>query len=159
MTGQSRCAWTSGTTPSGSHSANGSSLSRVIDEVVCESVSAVAIVKQTNHAHATLPNPFEPVLSWTCFHRRGAISCEFSVNGGNGVLRAPAHGAEGVYSTPVSPADEMPYSSASTSASHEASMMFSETPTVPQLCSPSPDSMSTRVIAAVPFFSSSTRTL
>ena len=38
-------------------------------------------------------------------------------------------------------------------------MMFSETPTVPQLFSPSSDSMSTRVTAPVPFFSSSTRTL
>src|ERR1700712_4912195 len=52
----------------------------------------------------------------------------------------------------------MPYSSESTSASHEASMTFSETPIVPHTSSPSEVSSSTRVTAPVPFASSRMRT-
>ncbi len=51
------------------------------------------------------------------------------------------------------------YSSESTSASQEASMMFSETPIVPHSRSPSEESSSTRVIASVPWVSSRMRTL
>ena len=51
------------------------------------------------------------------------------------------------------------YSIESTSACHDASMMFSATPTVPHVSSPSPDVISTRVCAAVPFDSSRIRTL
>ena len=51
------------------------------------------------------------------------------------------------------------YSIESTSACHEASMMFSATPTVPQVSSPSPDVMRTRVLAPVPIDSSRMRTL
>ena len=51
------------------------------------------------------------------------------------------------------------YSSESTSASQEASMMFSETPIVPHSRSPSLDSSSTLVTAAVPWLSSRMRTL
>lgn len=51
------------------------------------------------------------------------------------------------------------YSIESTSACHEASMMFSATPTVPHVSAPSPDVISTRVCAAVPFDSSRIRTL
>ena len=126
--------------------------------IVCEPVAAVSIMQQTHHPHPVLPYPLETVLSGACFHRRGLISCEYSVNGANGRGGVGAD-RRGELLDSESPAEEMPYSSASTSASHDASMMFSETPTVPQLCSPSPDSMSTRVIAPVPFFSSRTRTL
>src|SRR5262245_15720314 len=51
------------------------------------------------------------------------------------------------------------YSTESTRACHEASMMLSATPTVPHVSSPSPDVMSTRVRAAVPLDSSRMRTL
>ena len=53
----------------------------------------------------------------------------------------------------------MPASSESTSASQLASMMFSETPIVPQVSRPSLASSSTRVTAPVPFTSSRIRTL
>ena len=53
----------------------------------------------------------------------------------------------------------MPYSSESTSASHEAAITFSETPIVPHTSCPSEASISTRVIAPVPFVSSRMRTL
>ena len=53
----------------------------------------------------------------------------------------------------------MPASSESTSASQLASMMFSETPIVPQASVPSLASSSTRVTAPVPFDSSRMRTL
>ena len=53
----------------------------------------------------------------------------------------------------------IPYSSASTSASQEASMMFSETPIAPQVDGPSDASSSTRVTAPVPFVSFRMRTL
>ena len=46
------------------------------------------------------------------------------------------------------------YSTLSTSASHDASMMFSDTPTVPQVSRPSDDSINTRVLAAVASFGS-----
>lgn len=52
-----------------------------------------------------------------------------------------------------------PYSSPSTRACHEASMMFAPTPTAPQTRLPSVESMSTRVVAAVARCSSSIRTL
>ena len=51
------------------------------------------------------------------------------------------------------------YSSESTSASQEASMMFSETPIVPHSRSPSEESRRTRVTAPVPWLSSRIRTL
>ena len=51
------------------------------------------------------------------------------------------------------------YSSESTSASQEASMMFSETPIVPHSRSPSEESSRTRVMAPVPWLSSRIRTL
>ena len=51
------------------------------------------------------------------------------------------------------------YSSESTSASQEASMMFSETPIVPHSRSPSEESSRTRVTASVPWVSSRIRTL
>ena len=51
------------------------------------------------------------------------------------------------------------YSSESTSASQEASMMFSETPIVPHSRSPSEESSRTRVTAPVPWLSSRIRTL
>ena len=51
------------------------------------------------------------------------------------------------------------YSSESTSASQEASMMFSETPIVPHSRSPSEESSRTRVTAPVPWASSRIRTL
>ena len=51
------------------------------------------------------------------------------------------------------------YSTESTSACHEASMMFSETPTVPQIESLSRDSIITRTRAAVPARAFTTRTL
>ena len=51
------------------------------------------------------------------------------------------------------------YSIESTSASQDASMMFSATPTVPHVSSPSPDVISTRVFAPVPADSSRMRTL
>ena len=51
------------------------------------------------------------------------------------------------------------YSSDSTSASHDASMMFSETPIVPHSAWPSEESSSTRVTAPVPWCSSRMRTL
>src|SRR5581483_537875 len=51
------------------------------------------------------------------------------------------------------------YSTESTSASQEASMMLSATPTVPQVSLASPEVISTRVFAAVPFDSSRIRTL
>ena len=51
------------------------------------------------------------------------------------------------------------YSSESTSASQEASMMFSETPIVPHSRSPSVESSSTLVTAPVPCASSRIRTL
>ena len=51
------------------------------------------------------------------------------------------------------------YSSESTSASQEASMMFSETPIVPHSRSPSEESSRTRVTAPVPWSSSRIRTL
>ncbi len=51
------------------------------------------------------------------------------------------------------------YSSESTSASQEASMMFSETPIVPHSRSPSEESSRTRVTAPVPWLSSRMRTL
>ena len=51
------------------------------------------------------------------------------------------------------------YSSESTSASQEASMMFSETPIVPHSRSPSAESSRTRVTAPVPWASSRMRTL
>ena len=51
------------------------------------------------------------------------------------------------------------YSSESTSASQEASMMFSETPIVPHSRSPSAESRRTRVTAPVPWSSSRMRTL
>ena len=47
----------------------------------------------------------------------------------------------------------------STSAFHDASMTFSETPTVPQVRCPSVVVMVTRVMASVPWLSSSRRTL
>ena len=47
----------------------------------------------------------------------------------------------------------------STSAFHDASMMFSDTPTVPQLPRLSRVVMTTRVMASVPTFSSRMRTL
>src|SRR5207302_11492121 len=53
----------------------------------------------------------------------------------------------------------IPYSSESSSASQEASMMFSDTPIEPQTSSPSEASSSTRVTAPVPFVSSRMRTL
>ena len=46
----------------------------------------------------------------------------------------------------------------STRASHEASTTFSPTPTLPQQSRPSEESMSTRVVAAVPLSSSRMRT-
>ena len=51
------------------------------------------------------------------------------------------------------------YSSESTRASQEASMMFSETPIVPHSRSPSEESSRTRVTASVPWVSSRIRTL
>ena len=51
------------------------------------------------------------------------------------------------------------YSSESTRASQEASMMFSETPIVPHSRSPSEESRRTRVTASVPWVSSRIRTL
>ena len=51
------------------------------------------------------------------------------------------------------------YSSESTSASHEASMMFSETPIEPHSRWPSEESSRTRVTAPVPWCSSRIRTL
>ncbi len=51
------------------------------------------------------------------------------------------------------------YSSESTSASQEASMMFSETPIVPHSRAPSAESSRTRVTAPVPWASSRMRTL
>ena len=51
------------------------------------------------------------------------------------------------------------YSSESTSASQEASMMFSETPIVPHSRPPSAESSRTRVTAPVPWASSRIRTL
>ncbi len=51
------------------------------------------------------------------------------------------------------------YSSESTSASQEASMMFSETPIVPHSPLPSAESSRTRVTAPVPWASSRMRTL
>ena len=51
------------------------------------------------------------------------------------------------------------YSKLSTRASQLASMMLSETPTVPQLLWPSVETMSTRVRAAVPFWLAMMRTL
>lgn len=51
------------------------------------------------------------------------------------------------------------YSTESTSACQEASMMLSATPTVPQVSRPSPEVISTRVLAAVPLDSSRMRTL
>src|SRR3989339_1995623 len=51
------------------------------------------------------------------------------------------------------------YSTLSTRACQLASMIFPETPTVPQESFSSWDWMSTRTLAAVPAFSSSTRTL
>src|SRR5207302_10406008 len=51
------------------------------------------------------------------------------------------------------------YSIESTSACQDASMMLSATPTVPHVSSPSPEVMSTRVLAAVPLDSSRMRTL
>ena len=53
----------------------------------------------------------------------------------------------------------MPYSMESTRASQLASMMFSLTPMLPQVSSPSLASSSTRVTAPVPLFSSRMRTL
>ena len=53
----------------------------------------------------------------------------------------------------------MPCSSESTSASQDASIMFSETPIEPHTSSPSDESSSTRVTAPVPFVSSRMRTL
>src|SRR3989442_2827333 len=50
------------------------------------------------------------------------------------------------------------YSIESTSACQDASMMLSATPTVPHVSSPSPEVMSTRVLAAVPLDSSRMRT-
>src|SRR5258708_8801914 len=52
----------------------------------------------------------------------------------------------------------MAYSSESTSASNEASMMLLEQPTVVQRFRPLPDSMRTRVVAAVPASPSRIRT-
>src|SRR5262249_4725173 len=57
------------------------------------------------------------------------------------------------------PARRSLYSMESTSACQEASMMLSATPTVPHVSSPSPEVISTRVLAAVPFDSSRMRTL
>src|SRR5690242_13363823 len=51
------------------------------------------------------------------------------------------------------------YSTESTSARQDASMMLSATPTVPHVSRVSPDVISTRVLAAVPFDSSRIRTL
>src|SRR5437773_788085 len=51
------------------------------------------------------------------------------------------------------------YSTESTRASQEASMMLSATPTVPHVSCASPEVISTRVLAAVPFDSSRMRTL
>ena len=51
------------------------------------------------------------------------------------------------------------YSMLSTSACHEASMIFSETPTVFHFCLSSPDSIRTRTFAEVPFPAVKTRTL
>jgi hypothetical protein len=51
------------------------------------------------------------------------------------------------------------YSTESTSARHVASMMLSLAPTVPQVASPSVDSISTRVIASLPCSVSRIRTL
>src|SRR6266851_2627857 len=51
------------------------------------------------------------------------------------------------------------YSTESTSACHDASMILSATPTVPQVSLPSPEVMRTRVLAAVAFDSSRIRTL
>src|SRR6185437_409402 len=48
----------------------------------------------------------------------------------------------------------MPYSSESTSASHDAAIRFSETPIDPHTSCPSEASMSTRVTAPVPWLSS-----
>ena len=53
----------------------------------------------------------------------------------------------------------MPRSSDSTSASQEAAITFSDTPIVPQTSLPSEASIRTRVTAAVPFASSTMRTL
>src|SRR5207237_5276877 len=53
----------------------------------------------------------------------------------------------------------MPASSESTSASQLASMMFSETPIVPHVSTPSVESSRTRVTAAVPLRSLRIRTL
>ena len=53
----------------------------------------------------------------------------------------------------------MPYSSESTSASHEDSITFSDTPIEPHTRSPSDASSSTRVTAPVPLVSSRIRTL
>ncbi len=52
-----------------------------------------------------------------------------------------------------------PYSKPSTRACHDASMMFSPTPTAPQTRLPSVESIRTRVVAAVARCSSSMRTL
>src|SRR5204863_8198325 len=51
------------------------------------------------------------------------------------------------------------YSTESTSARHDASMMLLATPTVPHVSRSSPEVTSTRVLAAVPFDSSRMRTL
>ena len=51
------------------------------------------------------------------------------------------------------------YSTESTSACQDASMMLQATPTVPHVSSPSAEVMSTRVLAAVPLVSSRMRTL
>ena len=45
------------------------------------------------------------------------------------------------------------YSTESTSACHDASIMLSATPTVPHVSFPSPDVINTRVLAAVAFAS------
>ena len=51
------------------------------------------------------------------------------------------------------------YSTLSTRAFHDASMMFSDTPTVPQIAFLSMDSITTRTFAAVPSRALTTRTL
>lgn len=60
---------------------------------------------------------------------------------------------------PQPPFFTRPYTIESTSACQLASMMFSCTPTVPQLCTPSVLSIRTRTLVAVPSVPVSTRTL
>src|SRR5262245_25444936 len=68
-------------------------------------------------------------------------------------------GAERLQRCPRRSSRRSLYSTESTRACQEASMMLSATPTVPHVSSPSPEVMSTRVFAAVALASSRMRTL